>query len=139
MTTAQDNPAVSTLRRNLQRWREKLLGSNDLLGCDSSEVGRIAGEFGMTSSDLRRLAAQGPQSADLLYRRMAVLGLSKVDVERVSVALMQDLQKACTCCDSRRDCVADLAANPDADDWKAYCPNAASLESLQRLKGHFPA
>ena len=130
---------VDALRRSFERWRDRLLGSDGLQGCDRSELERIARELGMSAADLTALAAQGPGSADLLYRRMAVLGLDNADVERVSGALMQDLQRTCSCCDSRSTCAKELAAQPDADDWKAYCPNVVSLESLQKLKGRFPA
>ena len=102
----------------LQLWRDKR-------GQDLIEYALMAGFVAVAAGAARRA---GPDRL-----------LDNADVERVSGALMQDLQRTCSCCDSRSTCAKELAAQPDADDWKAYCPNVVSLESLQKLKGRFPA
>ena len=131
------HPAIDAFLVRLRAWWQAQ--DNELARMDSAELSRIAQDCGMTSDDLMSLASKGPQAADLLYERMAFLGLSRADVERAAQRLMKDLQKTCSVCDEKQGCKSDLASKPDDKGWKSYCPNAISLESLVRLKGHFPA
>ena len=92
----------------------------------------------MSASALKDLAARGPDAANLLYERMRALGLSKADVDHAAQGVMRDLQKTCACCNEKGICEKDLSKQPDDPGWKSYCPNAVTLESLAKLKGHFP-
>ena len=131
------HPAIDAFLVRLRQWWEAQ--DNELARMDSSELSRIARDCGMSPEDLTTLASRGPQSADLLYERMALLGLSRADVERAAQGLMKDLQKTCSVCGEKQGCKNDLASKPEDKGWKSYCPNAISLESLVQLKGHFPA
>ena len=81
--------------------------------------------------------AKGPHAADLLYQRMAALGLSRSDVDRIGHGLMRDLEKTCACCNDKSQCKKDLAARSGDAAWKDYCPNAVSLESVGKTKAAF--
>jgi hypothetical protein len=50
---------------------------------------------------------------------------------------MRDLEQTCACCNEKGACGHDLAARPNADAWKDYCPNAISLDSVKKTKGRF--
>lgn len=113
------------------RWREQM----ELSQMPHAELGRMAHELGLSSDELRSLAAKGPHAADLLYERMQALGVSRTDVDRLGWNLMRDLEKTCACCGDKGQCRADLAAHPDSPAWKEYCPNAMSLEAIRRTKG----
>ncbi|KAB2913356.1 MAG: hypothetical protein F9K29_16530 [Hyphomicrobiaceae bacterium] len=91
--------------------------------------------WGSKRPRLEDVAPHSSRDADLLYRRMAALGLSVADVERVGRGIMQDLELTCTRCDVRNRCEGDFAAGAKLKAWKAYCPNTMSLDSLRRLKG----
>ncbi len=127
--------AVDALLARLRDWWR---ARNELAGIDQSELGRIAGELGMTAEDLEDLVARGPDAANLLYERMRALGISRADVERSAHGLMRDLERTCACCNEKGVCEKDLTKQPNDPGWKNYCPNAVSLEFLTRLKGHFP-
>lgn len=126
--------ATSFIKRLHDWWRYH----NELGNLPRDELEHMAGEFGMTGRDLEALAARGPQGADLLYQRMRALGLSRSDVERIGHGLMRDLERTCACCNDKSQCKKDLAARPGDAAWKDYCPNAVSLESVDRMKDRFP-
>jgi hypothetical protein len=127
-------PTASFLTRLCDWWRYH----NELGNLPRDELEHMAGEFGMTGRDLEDLAAKGPHAADLLYQRMAALGLSRSDVERIGHGLMRDLEKTGGCCNDKSQCKKDLAARAGDATWKDYCPNAVSLESVGKMKGPFP-
>src|SRR5262245_45043676 len=89
-------------------WRRR----SELDTMDPEELGRIARDLGMTSPELKDLAARGPDAARLLYERMQVLGLTKADVEQVARGLMRDMERTCACCDEKGVCEKDLATRP---------------------------
>ena len=131
------NVLTAAAEQLLARVREWWQRHNELGSFDRNELQRIAGEFGMTASELEGLVARGPHAADLLYQRMQTLGITRTDVERVASGLARDLEKSCACCNDKVACKRDLASGTDDPAWKDYCPNAISLESVKRAKGRF--
>jgi uncharacterized protein YjiS (DUF1127 family) len=105
---------------------------------DADDVERMAADIGLTGCELRDLAAKGPNGIDLLYDRMAVLGLTRADVERIAFGLAPDLEKDCACCSSKDVCAKDLVEHPAAPGWMSYCANAPSLVAAARMKGRVP-
>ncbi len=122
--------AISTWWRNWTRSGSALL---ELKCCGEDEVERMAKDIGVSASELRRLARLGPDSADLLLRRMAALDLDRNEVSRTEPRTFQDLQRVCTMCDSKRRCKRDLACDSADPAWQDYCPNAATLMALNAL------
>lgn len=104
--------------------------ASELKCCGEEEVGRIAQEVGVSPAELRRLASLGPDSADLLLRRMAELDLDRKEVFRTEPAVFRDLQRVCTMCESHGRCRRDFARDSANPAWKDYCPNAATLMAL---------
>lgn len=133
--TTSGNGLRSILERLQHWWRER----TELSGLDSAELNRLAGELGLTSAQLQDLVAQGSGSAELLEQRLNALGLSRADLERVASGLARDLERTCGCCGEKSTCRRDLGRDPNGGAWKAYCPNAVSLESVRSAKGRFPA
>ena len=127
--------AVETL---LVRVRDWWRAQNELDGINPGELDRVAADLGMSARALKGLVARGPDAANLLYERMQALGISRADVDSAANGLMRDLQKTCACCNEKGVCEKDLAKHPDDPVWKSYCPNAVTLESLAKLKGHSP-
>jgi hypothetical protein len=121
--------AISQWLRDWARKRSAL----ELRCCGEEEVERMARDIGMSASELRRIAALGPDSADLLLRRMAALDLDRKEVSRTESRTFQDLQRVCTMCNSKRRCKRDLAHDSDDPVWQDYCPNAATLMALNAL------
>jgi hypothetical protein len=130
-------PNHTALGALLTRLRDAWRARNELASFDQNELDRIAGDLGMTATDLKDLVGRGPDGADLLYERMEALGIARSDVERVAYGLMRDLEKTCACCNEKGVCEKDLTKQPHDPRWKSYCPNAVTLESLTKLKGDF--
>jgi hypothetical protein len=129
----------SELRSNLQdlmglltgKWKniwEKRAAISELSKFDPSEVARIAEDLGISTSDLRFLAASGSGATDLLKRRLQTLG---VDVSGVDPAVMRDLQLLCARCNGKQRCAHELADKPVAARWPKYCPNAPTIEAIE--------
>jgi len=112
-----------------QSWTSNAPAS-DLACCAEGEVERIAKDIGMPASEIRRLANLGPESAELLSRRMAALDLDRKEVARTHPQTFRDLQRICTLCESHRQCARDLARNSGDPGWEEYCPNVATLRAL---------
>jgi len=106
---------------------------SDLNGLDRGETERIASDLRMTASDLDALAKQGPGSAALLERRLAVLDFDREEILQAEPGVFRDLQRVCSLCQSKKQCSQDLAKAPCAGAWKSYCPNATTLAALDAM------
>jgi hypothetical protein len=113
-------------------WRRR----GELDAMDRQELERIAGDLGMSGSELQSLAARGPHAADELRERMRVLGITGADVEQTALGLMRDLERTCSYCQEKGRCRKDLAEHPDAPDWAGYCPNAIALTAVGNARHH---
>jgi hypothetical protein len=115
-------------------WRRKRPAScnlTELDACDRQEVERMADRFGMSATELRMLASQGPPAARLLPLRMAALRLDPQDLAWTDGPLLRDMQQLCATCESHGRCRRDLARDPDDPVWEQYCPNADVLGVLR--------
>ena len=103
-----------------------------LAACDDSEIERIAHDIGVSANDLRNMAKRGPDAAEQLLERMAALHLDANAIARNRPATMRDLQRLCTNCIDKKRCQRDLVLTPNSPIWHHYCPNADTLDELQR-------
>src|ERR1700690_61749 len=120
----------------IKQWWLSLSGNSPASGlacCAESEVERIAKDFGMPASEIRRLASLGPESAELLSRRMAALDLDRKEVAQTHPQTFRDLQRICTLCESHRQCTRDLTRDSGDPGWEEYCPNVATLRALNAM------
>jgi hypothetical protein len=108
-------------------WRERQRLAAEIAGCDSTEIERIATDLRLTPEELRTLATRDPNSADLLHRRLAAAGVSPKSIDG---AIMRDLQRGCSGCDSKTECEKDLASGPVPSKWPSYCPNVQTIEAV---------
>ena len=124
---------IEAVSRWWRQWARRGSARFELKCCGEEEVERMAKDIGLSSSELRRLASLGPDSADLLLRRMAALDLDRNEVSRTEPRTFQDLQRVCTMCNHHRRCRGDLARDADDPAWHDYCPNASTLRALNAL------
>jgi hypothetical protein len=61
---------------------------------------------------------------------MAALDLDSKEVAAAELATFRDLQRVCTMCGSHGRCARELARDPGDAAWEEYCPNSATLKSL---------
>ena len=117
-----------------KRWRDRrdarrTVAALDRFGAEATEL--LAHDVGATSSELRALAGRWPESPPLLSRRLAALGLDEAAIGHAEPAVLRDLQRVCSLCESTRECKHDLASRDPSDPaWQVYCPNVTTLEAL---------
>ena len=105
----------------------KIAAVNELADCDSATIARMAQDLGISAADLRVLASQDKTAADLLNRRLETL---RLDPTSVDPALMRDLQRCCSNCDSKPLCAHELEDKPKGASWPKYCPNEDTIAAL---------
>jgi len=118
----------------VSRWWRDWTETGSEFACGAeAEVERIARDLGVSVPELRSIARQGPESADLLLRRMSELNLDPAEVARTEPATLHDLQRVCTLCQDHKRCSKDLAGDPSGAQWQAYCPNVTTLKALDAM------
>ena len=95
--------------------------------CDSVQMLHIAQDLGTSVSELRILAGQDGDAADLLRRRLHSL---KIDPARIEATVMRDLQRCCSQCGDKGLCEHELEDHPKATSWPKYCPNEHTIDAL---------
>jgi hypothetical protein len=132
-------PAFSALVAAVRDWaRQRRLNRQSrqrLFACDSDEIARIAHDIGLSSQELRHMAALGPDAARLLLERMALLHLDPEALTERAPGTMRDMQRLCSNCFAKNRCERDLVLIPNDPDWRQYCPNADTLDALQSEPG----
>jgi len=133
--SAKTHPAFSSFVAAVRGWarqrRLSRLTRKRLFACDSDEIARIAHDVGLSTQELRHMAALGPNAAKLLFERMAVLHLDADALTERQPSTIRDLQRLCSSCAVKKRCQRDLVLIPDDPDWRQYCPNADTLGALQ--------
>lgn len=130
--TASPSSRIAHLVSQLAAWWHNGPRQFGLNGVSEGEVSRMAHDLGLSPGDLTRLAARDEDASLLLYSRLERLGLTKDDIE--NAGFRRDLERTCGLCPDKDICQHDLDMRRDGDDWKIYCPNRYSLESVQAGK-----
>ena len=115
------------------RYRRRRAAIAELQGLGSGELERMVQDAGLTFGDLLALAKQSGDSASLLYRRLEQAG---IDFQVMDPAVLRDMQRCCTLCDSKSQCSHELEDKPKAASWPQYCPNRSTIEALGAAKCH---
>jgi Family of unknown function (DUF6455) len=137
-TTASSSFVELTLRLIdvSTNWFRRVASVNKVASLDSEELSCIARELGISAAELRVLAKQDRNAAALLYRRMEQLRLSP---NHVDIAVLRDLQRCCSNCDSKQLCAHEFEDRPRSATWPQYCPNEQTLAALSRERQGAPA
>lgn len=131
-TTVKDHETpLGAIARWWRRWKAHRSAVAELDRFDAGEVAHLAHDVGVTSSDLRTLAGRWPDSADLLHRRMATVGLDEDQIARAEPQALRDLQRVCSECPDTARCRRDFDRNAGDETWRAYCPNVPTLDALE--------
>jgi hypothetical protein len=127
---------ISHLVARWHAWKEQRDSLAALESCGRGEVARIAHDLSLSPSELRSLARKGPDSADLLYRRMDQLDLDRSSISHGDPRALWEMQRACSLCDSKGRCRHDFARGAEASAWHPYCPNDDMLGALAAGGAH---
>lgn len=124
---------LHSLHEAWARYRKRRKAVAELQALGHTELERLVQDAGVTFSDLLTLARQGGDSASLLYRRLELAG---IDFKKLDSAVMRDMQRCCTLCESKSQCAHDLQDRPKAANWPDYCPNRHTVEAVAGSKCH---
>lgn len=134
----QPYPTVEFVVSTIVGWIKKhrvLHGLRDELGrCSDDEEMKIAKDLGMPLSDFRGLTAKAPDAASEVSKMLRALSIDPSILARSDPATMRDLQRTCIHCTCKGRCTDELARNTAARDFREFCPNTYTLESLLRQK-----
>ena len=115
------------------RWT---LGDNvGLDRCGPSEVKQIAKELGLSTGELKDIAAKGPGAADQLRKMLLALDVDPEAIMKSDPAVMRDLQRLCVACDHKSRCRHEFMAGTAAAHFREFCPNAFTLDALFAERG----
>jgi uncharacterized protein DUF6455 len=120
-----------------RNWKDACLSFADSEVCTEHELKRRARYLGIPIAQLRWVPSYSPEPIGLLQRRMEALSLDLDDVTRTEPLVLQKLQHRCIKCERRGQCaleLADKSADPASENWRDYCPNAATLSMLSTLQ-----
>jgi uncharacterized protein YjiS (DUF1127 family) len=133
MRELSEQPSQSCLARVARWWRNwagNRQGRAELQALTSEELGQLARDVGIGSTELRTLAGKWPDSAALLDRRMVALHLDPDAIGRSQPAVTRDMQRLCSLCRGKRTCEHDLDNGAVQPRWRRYCPNSTTLMAL---------
>lgn len=124
------NPIEAVFEAVGNWWRRRAsIAAIDQIGSD--EASNVARDLGTSVAELRLLAGQNQDSADLLQRRLLDLN---IDPAAVEPAVMRDLQRCCSQCGAKVLCEHELEDHPKSAKWPRYCPNEQTIDALKAEK-----
>jgi hypothetical protein len=102
--------------------------------CSPEDVMQIAKDLGVPVSELRKLAAKGPEAADLMKKMLIALRVDPYVLVNTNPAVMRDLQRLCIVCSQKGRCEHELAKGTASEYYREFCPNAFTLDALFKQK-----
>jgi hypothetical protein len=139
-TNPTDHQTIfAAIARWVKNYRETLGSSRELAQCDPQDVAAIAQDLLISPEELRTLADKSPDSARLLYRMLAALGIDAGTLSDRDPLVMRDLERLCVSCTHKRKCAHELATGSAADHYEGFCPNAYTLDMLLAERERKPA
>jgi hypothetical protein len=115
------------------RYRRRRAAMAELQALGHAELERMVQDAGLTFGDLVDLARQSGDAAALLYRRLEQAG---IESRTIDAAVLRDMQRCCSFCDSKAQCAHELEDKPKVASWPEYCPNRLTIEALSSAKCH---
>jgi hypothetical protein len=131
-TETRPYPVVQDLIDSFAGWLKHRRELNEMRQLDRTEFDRIASDLKVSADDLDQLVRQGDHAADELPKMLAQLGIGEQQLALAQPLLLRDMERVCALCSHKARCDHDLADATAAENYQAYCPNAASLDSLTR-------
>jgi hypothetical protein len=123
-------PILDAIAGWLKKRRDAAGSYGELAEWEPEDIARTARDIGVSTDELVRMAKKGPHAADQLPRLLHAIGVDPGTVRRDDPDTMRDMQRLCTACRHKRHCERELAAGTASSNYRGFCPNAVSLETL---------
>jgi Family of unknown function (DUF6455) len=124
----------SELMRSLMtKWRDyraTLAGLRELESNDPGLLAELAGELGLSASDLREVVAHGAGADRLMHRMMAAYDLDAEKLQDGAPGVLREIEILCSRCGAKGRCARELDAGTAAGNAHAFCPNVETFEAL---------
>ncbi|MCP3474694.1 hypothetical protein NLM33_30720 [Bradyrhizobium sp. CCGUVB1N3] len=134
-TESRPYPVVQNLIDSFAGWLKHRRELNEMRQLDRSDFNRIASDLRVSPDDLEELVRHGHHAANELPKMLAQLGISEEQLGRAQPLLLRDMERVCALCNEKAHCHRDLADGTAAENYEGYCPNASTLETLDRTGG----
>jgi hypothetical protein len=132
-TASQGSGLFHSIGQAWSRFRRRRAATAELQALGNAELERIVQDAGLSFGDVLELTRHSADSAALLYRRLEQAG---VDVRSLDGAVLRDMQRCCSLCESKAQCAHELEDKPKAASWPDYCPNRSTMDVLGIAKCH---
>jgi hypothetical protein len=123
-------PLIGRLIERMKRLAGRSAESAELRSLDDRQVGRLAGEFGLSRAEFFTLCANKARGR-LLTQRLAEFGLSEEMLAKLHPEVLHDLQRVCGTCTTSARCADDFVQHRDSG-RDGYCPNTCTLYALKQ-------
>jgi hypothetical protein len=110
----------------IQHWRERA----ELEAMGDDEFVRLAHDIGVSSGELQRMVEAG-HNPERLSEMLRALGLDEAALKRAEPAMLRDMQRLCSLCETSGTCRHALDAGIAPTTYRSFCVNAATLEALK--------
>ena len=131
-TASRPYPIVQDLIESFAGWLKHRREMHEMRQLDRADFDRIAGDLRIAPDDLEALVRHGKHAADELPKMLEQLGISAEGLGRAQPLLLRDMERVCALCHNKGQCDRDLANGTAAENYQGYCPNASTLEALDR-------
>ena len=131
-THSTPHPAMQTLIDTFGEWLRHRRDLNEMRLLDRTDFDSIANDLRVSPGDMEELVRQGSHASDELPKMLEQLGIDENRLARTQPLLMRDLERVCALCCHKAQCDRDLASGTAAEHYDGYCPNASTLETLDR-------
>lgn len=131
------NPDLSAPRspfHRLAQWWRDLTTVPLTTSVGGDEAVKIASDVGLSVPELETVRHMGKAAAYPMYKRLASLGLDEQQIAHDEPGVLNDLQRVCSFCAEKRQCVHELRTDPSDTHWQDYCPNMPTFEALEQEK-----
>jgi uncharacterized protein YjiS (DUF1127 family) len=113
----------------LRAVRDRWTTASDVARLDDHEVA----DLGISRNELQAIVRAGTQPRRLMTAMMARIGVRPSDLRRIS-GLTREVERTCALCAEKRRCRRWLKAEQPSQDYRSFCPNAASFERARAAR-----
>ena len=124
------SPAKKTITALVRQWKDAAASVRELAAAGPTTE-NVARDLGLSSNELRALAAHGAGAARELPCLLEALRINGQTLAEKEPLVLRDLQRVCSLCDQKRTCDRDIAAGTLASHYQSYCANAATVRALE--------